>query len=86
MTIFCARNHCVRFEYSKHRGLMFLIILSMPFQASEAGYYFMPNFEPMREGLKKRGVLTGQQMCDFFLQVLPIYGSKMWNNVSSLND
>jgi len=41
-------------------------------QASEAGYYFMPNFECIREGLNKQGVKTGQQMCDYFLQEIGV--------------
>ena len=35
---------------------------------STAGYYFMPDFEVCREGFKKRGITTGQQMCDAMLQ------------------
>jgi len=37
-------------------------------QAGEAGYYFMPDFSSLRSELAVKGILTGQQMCDYFLQ------------------
>ena len=30
----------------------------------QGGYYMMPNFEIIREGLAARGITTGQQMCE----------------------
>lgn len=29
-----------------------------------AGYYMFPNFEVIREGLNRRGITTGDQMCE----------------------
>ena len=35
---------------------------------STAGYYFMPDFEAFRPGFNKRGIITGQDMCDAMLK------------------
>ena len=35
---------------------------------SGAGYYIFPDFSIAREGLLKRGITTGEQMCDAMLQ------------------
>lgn len=35
---------------------------------AQAGYYIFPDFEVVREGLNKRAIFTGQQMCDAILK------------------
>jgi len=37
-------------------------------QRSEAGYYFMPDFQCIRAELAEKGIKTGQQMCNYFLE------------------
>lgn len=32
-----------------------------------AGYYFMPDFSIIRPGLRRAGIMTGQEMCDDML-------------------
>lgn len=35
---------------------------------SQAGYYYMPDFEVVRAGLKKRGITTNEQMVQAMLE------------------
>lgn len=35
---------------------------------SEAGYYYMPDFEVVRVGLKAKGWTTGDEMCAAMLE------------------
>lgn len=35
---------------------------------SQAGYYYMADFEVVREGLKKRGITTSEQMSQAILE------------------
>lgn len=35
---------------------------------AQAGFYLFPDFDVVREGLNKRAIFTGQQMCDAILK------------------
>ena len=39
---------------------------------SGAGYYIFPDFSVARHGLRKRGITTGEEMCDTILQEIDV--------------
>lgn len=62
-------KHCSRILHSVSKYCVkALRSVGVSVHESGAGYYIFPDFSVAREGLKKRGITTGEQMCDAMLQ------------------